>query len=147
MYKTERKWLSEYRGIIAILIQSQIPFSVLTSPIFTSEDLEGYDVLMLPYTESLSKSQSNVITKFIKRGGQVIATGHTPGTKNEFGDRVKSRKDRGGLLPLKKTTSDTTQRGKGEIVLETDRIGYKYLKFQSSESRKFIEKTLSKQIA
>jgi hypothetical protein len=82
----ELQWLGEYTGALKALVHSHIPFTVLTSPTFRAEDLEGHEVLLLADIEAMSDHEAEIFRQFVHAGGTIVATGPNPGGLNEYGD-------------------------------------------------------------
>jgi hypothetical protein len=81
-----KQWLSEYRGMVKMLVHAHIPFDVITSPTFRAEDLEGYKLLLLPDLEAVSDGEAAIMRQFVQAGGTIVITGPRPTSMNEYGD-------------------------------------------------------------
>lgn len=81
-----KQWIGEYRGMLKILVHGHLPFAVLTSPTFRTEDLDGIKVLLLPDLEAISDQHADIIRQYVAGGGTIILTGPDPTGMTEYGD-------------------------------------------------------------
>ncbi|WP_234366258.1 hypothetical protein [Streptomyces albireticuli] len=82
---TTQAWLGEFRGTVKALVYAHVPFSTVTSPGLTADDLTGYRVLMLPNLQAVSDEEAEVLRGFVNGGGTVVITGPAPTGLDRFG--------------------------------------------------------------
>ena len=71
-------WSQELDGWARVLIEEHIPFEVVVcEDVRTSEDLAGYDLIILPNIAFVSDRFCEVLSAFARAGGRVLATGET----------------------------------------------------------------------
>jgi len=133
----EREWTAnwisnpyfEFKGIGMMLgdlnVQYDVPFApdrnLCSLPSFTLEQLQQYDVVVLPSTYALDDEQASIILDYIDQGGTAIAIGSV-GTHNPDGT-VASRPD---LLSLQ-TGNGVHAYGDGLFVFDTLGLGNNYI--------------------
>jgi hypothetical protein len=84
---------TEFRGIVRILSENQIPFDILHSlcldpGVETPKKMEEYDVLVLPDYRNLSDEDVARIDRYVQEGGKVLATGF-PSTQDKLGNPLE----------------------------------------------------------
>ena len=67
----------EWKGMAMMLLESHIPYRVLSEADLTPETLARYDALILPFVGAMSPAQAQVIRDYVADGGTLIATGET----------------------------------------------------------------------
>jgi hypothetical protein len=73
--QVESQCLDHFYGFYKALSQSHIPFSIVQDQtLAVPEQLEQYKVLVLPNSTCLSKSETGAISKFVSKGGGLVAT-------------------------------------------------------------------------
>jgi len=74
----ERKVHDEYRGVYRALLESHIPFDVLSDSLLAEAASDGrlgrYDALVLPNIAVLDAEQINVLDTYVADGGGLVAT-------------------------------------------------------------------------
>ena len=110
----ERKVWSEHdvKGTIEMLLNLNVPFKMIVSgdgELFkdkiTREDLEGFEVVILPAVFMLDDSEVHEIFDYVKNGGKVIVLG-------EFSVKVVLL---GNIKPSKAILYDFEKAGKEEV--------------------------------
>jgi len=76
-------------GFIQMLLESKLPFDVITDKYLSNEDLSNYKVIILPNTAILSKKEKNKLLLFIKNGGLVISSFET-GMFNKYNKKYNN---------------------------------------------------------
>lgn len=68
-------WLfyREFMGVSMMLLSLHVPYTVITD----LEDLEQFDVIILPDTVCLSDHERDLLQKFLENGGYVVSTGES----------------------------------------------------------------------
>ncbi|MGD2247141.1 MAG: hypothetical protein PVF58_01960 [Candidatus Methanofastidiosia archaeon] len=75
----------EFVGVSMMLLQLHIPYTVVTD----LNDIEQFDVVLLPDSVCLSDFEKDTLVKFLENGGYVLAIGE-PGYLTEWGQKRKS---------------------------------------------------------
>jgi uncharacterized lipoprotein YddW (UPF0748 family) len=76
-WESDHAYHDEWRGMAMMLLESQIPYRVITEADLTAETLAGYDALVLPLFGALSAEQAQTIRDYVAAGGTIVATGQT----------------------------------------------------------------------
>lgn len=82
---TTKEWLGEFRGTVKAMVYAHVPFSTVTSPGLTADDLTRFRVLMLPNLQAVSDQEAEVLRGFVSGGGTVVITGPAPTGLDQFG--------------------------------------------------------------
>jgi hypothetical protein len=75
--KLERESEDAQLGMYFALLEGRIPFDLLKVDLIDDEHLARYRALVLPDSARLSGEQCAAITRFVERGGGLLATGET----------------------------------------------------------------------
>ena len=67
----------EWKGMAMLLLESHIPYRIISEADLTPETLARYDALILPFFGAMSPAQAQVIRDYVAGGGVLIATGET----------------------------------------------------------------------
>lgn len=79
------RYQHSFLGACKALIESQIPFEIVTDRGINLEELSKYKVLVLPNVVCLSDDQVKVIREYVKNGGGLVAT-HRTSLSTQLGD-------------------------------------------------------------
>lgn len=71
----DEEYSANFYGTLMILLESHIPFQVITDSDLTG--IQQFELLILPGMQSLSDAQAEQIRTYVQGGGQVLATGCT----------------------------------------------------------------------
>jgi hypothetical protein len=122
-------FLNSFYGASYALLDSQIQHDVLFSgddfmlqDTLTAEQLNKYDVLVLPNSRNLSNSQIQLILDYVKSGGTVLAWAEI-GIANER-DKELTSPERTALNAL--TTPGSQTHGNGTFIYFTEDLGSIY---------------------
>lgn len=107
-----RPYVGEYRGVVKALVRSHMPFDVVVKPRDVNELLK-YALVILPNTQAISESDSNILSQYVAQGGKLLATAQKPESPaptslNEYGEPRNP-------IPL----SDVLPNGPGKEYLST----------------------------
>jgi hypothetical protein len=87
----DRKVRDEYRGVYRALVESHIPFDVLSDSLLAEAAADGrlgrYDALVLPNVAVLDEAQVDVLDRYVAAGGGLLAT-YDSGVFDETGQEV-----------------------------------------------------------
>ncbi len=114
------RYLAEYRGWAAMLLEAHVPFDILTSNQVDAAALSRYRAVILPGADALSDAEHARLAGYARQGGTLIVTGPNAGTMNEFGDRRAQplwSAPRGAPAPP----------GKGRVIIQRDLSGRRAL--------------------
>lgn len=64
-------------GFYEMLFRSHIPFDIIDEPVLAESKLDRYDVLIFPNSTCLSGEDTENVRRYVKQGGNVIATFET----------------------------------------------------------------------
>jgi hypothetical protein len=84
-HPTER-WQHEFFGFCDALLHHHLPFTVIPEEYLNDEQLQNFDVLVLPGAACISSDEALAIDRFVQRGGGLVATAAT-GLYDERGRR------------------------------------------------------------
>ncbi len=71
-------WSQELDGWSRMLIEEHIPFEIVVAEnVASAEDLQRYDLVILPNTAFVSDGFCAAMTAYVRAGGHVLATGET----------------------------------------------------------------------
>ncbi len=73
----QRVYVPEFRGFYEALLQSGLPFDLISQANLSDEGLAKFKVLVLPNAACISDSQARAIKNFVEQGGTVLATYET----------------------------------------------------------------------
>ena len=76
-WESDHAYHDEWRGMAMMLLESRIPYQVITEADLTVETLAGYDALVLPLFGAMSAGQAQAIRDFVAAGGTIVTTGET----------------------------------------------------------------------
>jgi hypothetical protein len=76
-WDSEHAYHDEWKGMAMLLLESHIPYRVISEADLTAEALADYDALILPLFGAMSPAQAQVIREYVAGGGVLIATGET----------------------------------------------------------------------
>jgi uncharacterized lipoprotein YddW (UPF0748 family) len=76
-WESDYAYHDEWRGMAMMLLESQVPYRVITEADLTAETLADYDALVLPLFGAMSPAQAQVIRGYVAGGGTIVATGET----------------------------------------------------------------------
>jgi hypothetical protein len=74
-WDSEHAYHDEWEGMAMMLLESHIPYRVITEAELTVETLANYDALILPLFGAVSSAQA--IRDYVAGGGTIVATGET----------------------------------------------------------------------
>ena len=123
----ERKVWSEHdvKGTIEMLLNLNVPFKMIVSgdgELFkdkiTREDLEGFEVVILPAVFMLDDSEVHEIFDYVENGGKVIVLGEFA-THNKRGEKVQRDE-------ISKLKEGENRIGKGVIYVIPENLGEQY---------------------
>jgi hypothetical protein len=86
--ETLLKYFSHTLGAFRALFEAHLPIRILSEYDLENNDLQGVRVILLPDVRVLSDRASEVIRRFIKGGGGVVATGDTGMFDHNFQQRT-----------------------------------------------------------
>src|SRR5438552_3089466 len=112
------------------MVHSHLAFDVLTSATFQAEDLDGYQVLLMPNMEFISDSDEAIFPYIVPVLGTLVVSGPNPTGRNEYGDPrpeyaltdVLGLSLRAALPPNKQNAV-----GAGQAYYFSDLLGRQYL--------------------
>ncbi len=84
-FDSEKRTTEEARGFYEALLRLHIPFDLISDLNLNLEDLQKYNVLILPNVACMSDQQIEAVRAFVEAGGGLVATYKTS-MFNEFGD-------------------------------------------------------------
>lgn len=67
-------WGLSFYGMFSLLLEYHIPFAILPDTRISPENLDRYQVLVLPSIVCMAKETAGLIRDFVNRGGTLIAT-------------------------------------------------------------------------
>jgi len=70
----EKRYTDEIRGFELALDYAHIPYDIISCRVITEEKLQQYKTLVLPSAPVLSKREIDLLTTFVKNGGNLIAS-------------------------------------------------------------------------
>jgi len=76
-WDSEYAYHDEWKGMAMMLLESHIPYRVITEADLTTETLADYDALVLPLFGAMSPVQAQVIRDYVAGGGTLVTTGET----------------------------------------------------------------------
>ena len=76
-WNSDYAYHDEWRGMAMMLLESHIPYRVITEADLTAETLADYDALVLPLFGAMSPAQAQAIRDYVAAGGTIVATGQT----------------------------------------------------------------------
>jgi len=84
-WESDYAYHDEWRGMAMMLLESHIPYQVITEADLTAEKLadgstelaEVYEALILPFFGAMSPAQAQAIRAYVAGGGTIVATGET----------------------------------------------------------------------
>ena len=87
--------IAEYRGLCELLSDLRHPYDLILSPGFSLEELQRYELVVLPGVTCLSDDEAAAIDAYVEGGGRILVTG-------EFGssDGHGNRRDRPATCAL-----------------------------------------------
>jgi len=80
-----RKYVEEVRGFYEILLRLNVPFDLIGDKNIDIDVLRKYDLIIMPSTVCIGKSQVKALKKYLENGGNIIAS-YKIGLRNEYGD-------------------------------------------------------------
>ena len=86
--KVEDRYLSNVLGVFRTGIEEHLPLTIINDWNLNAADLSGYEVLVLPNTASLDRSQIAAVEEFVRKGGGLVAS-LDASMADEFGDPRK----------------------------------------------------------
>lgn len=73
--KTEKDFTNDHElGMYQAFVEARIPIDMIHSAVLDEETLSRYSLLVLPNTTHLDEGQCALIRKFVRDGGQLVAT-------------------------------------------------------------------------
>ncbi len=76
-WESEHAYHDEWRGMAMILLESHVPYRVITEADLTADALANYDALVLPLFGAMSPAQAQAIRDFVAAGGTMVISGET----------------------------------------------------------------------
>jgi len=82
-YLDKGSWWSEHayhdawKGMAMMLLESHIPYRIISEADLTAETLADYDALVLPLFGAMSPAQAQAIRDYVAGGGTIVTTGET----------------------------------------------------------------------
>ena len=83
-----RDFTEAFYGYYEALFRSHIPFDVIDDEFLERENLDKYDVIVMPNVACLSQRIVNRLKEYVERGGNIIATYETS-LYNEWGESLE----------------------------------------------------------
>jgi hypothetical protein len=74
---TERQYVEYLRGMYSALNDAHITFDIISEKFLSPEKLAKYKVLILPNCACMSEETAEVLRKFVREGGNIVATYET----------------------------------------------------------------------
>lgn len=71
-------------GCFEILTRTQYPVGIISPQRLKSEDLQGYDAIILPETDAMSEDEARALRNYVAKGGKLLAS-WKPGLIDEHG--------------------------------------------------------------
>ena len=66
-----------FYGTVMLLLQSHLPFVVIHEDFLARMDLSHFSLLILPDMRAISDEEAEILRKYVKAGGKIIATAQT----------------------------------------------------------------------
>ncbi|MBN2351320.1 MAG: hypothetical protein JXD23_02040 [Spirochaetales bacterium] len=116
-------YMCEYRGWALMLIKDHVPFNVFSLNQMTAADLAPHRTLVLPRAVCLTTAQTELLLKYVARGGNLIVTGNDSGTFESIDKQLAQSQWR----ELRKNGAPSISHGKGRIVFLSELPGKDFL--------------------
>jgi len=133
------EYMGDYRGICLFLFQHQVPTDIFPFSRISSDLLERYRVIVLPYMASINSEEKDMLLKAVTNGTTLIISGPEPGMWDDNGN-LRKQNIWHDIANLKNGTRQTVRFGRGKVHFWTDHLGRRYV---DSRSEKITRQLLS----
>lgn len=77
LYPGQHRYQSSFQGAYKALMEEHVPFDIYDGEAINIEQLAKYRVVILPDTVAMSEQQARFLSKYVERGGALVATART----------------------------------------------------------------------